>query len=83
VQGAFVRSRVIVTLPFVISSTYLIVPLVGTSVLGGGITGRAGLPDTEYSQTSPVSPATALTLETGDGTTEFAGESGGGGGVGI
>ena len=59
------------------------VPLVGTPVVGGDLTGRAASPDAEYSQTSPVSPAIPLALGTGEGARELAGTSGTGGGLGI
>ena len=43
VHGAFLRSRVSVTSPLVIFSTYFTVPLVATPVTGGGSTGLAGV----------------------------------------
>ena len=42
------------------------VPLAGTPVVGGDLTGRAASPDAEYSQTSHVSPAIPLALGTGE-----------------
>jgi hypothetical protein len=52
-------------------------------VVGGGVTGRAASPDSEYSQTSPALPPTLLMLGTGEDATELAGGSGGDGGLGI
>jgi hypothetical protein len=70
-------------LPFVIASTYLIVPLVETPVVGGGVTGRAVSPDTEYSQMSPALPPMLVALGTGEAATELADGSGVCGGLGI
>jgi hypothetical protein len=49
-------------------------------MVGGGVTGRAGTPDTEYPQMSPALSPILLAL--GDGATVLGG-SGGGGGLGI
>ena len=58
-------------------------PLVGTSVDGGGATCRAALPEREYSQTSPPLAATGVALGAEDSTDGVPGELGTGGVTGI
>jgi hypothetical protein len=59
------------------------VPLVGTPVDDGGATGRAAVPEREYSQTSPPSAATGFALGAEDSTDAVPGELGAGGDTGI
>ena len=58
-------------------------PLVGTPVDGGGSTGRAAVPEKEYSQTSPSPAATGVALGAEDSTDGVPGELGAGGDTGI
>jgi len=59
------------------------VPLVGTSVEGGGATGRAALPERGYSQTSPPPAGAAVTVGGEDSADGVPAELGTGGVMGI
>ena len=68
-HGALARSRVSVTLPLVMASTYFTVPWSGTPVVGGSSAGFTGTPLRSYSQVAPAAAAVdevdALGLEPG------------------
>ena len=64
-HGAAARSRVMVTLPLVMASTYFTVPVSRTPVVGGRFTGLTGTPLRVYSQVAPETGDALLLLTLG------------------